>query len=330
MFADITAKATTAPDTPVLLSLLVTSGVFRCLLSGPGTSAAQHGQRGTAGAEQLQPQRVRPRAPAAQPPGRAHSGSASPALGAARGAPRPPSARTEAAPLSGSVLCPLCRERNPRRWGRGTPTLTAGRPQGSAVPSGAASDACRAESGGTPTGSAQRRAPPGTRRGSRGRGGAARRGRGHGSRPVPPRPSPAGAPTWSGGTRTPRAALPHPHSRPPLRRVSGLAEPGRQWAGLARGAVSDWLAAPSIRTLPLREVLGVGPVGNARLRPLGRGREGETRLRPPAAGAALRPCLWPLVASGSPVVAGGVLPACGRGFIRGCCGGAVCERYRLS
>lgn len=172
--------------------------------------------------------------------------------------------------------------------------------------------------------------PPVPRRGSRGRGGAARRGRGHGSRPVPPRPSPAGAPTWSGGTRTPRAALPHPHSRPPLRRVSGLAEPGRQWAGLTRGAVSDWLAAPSIRTLPLREVLGVGPVGNARLRPLGRGSEGETRLRPPAAGAALRPRLWPLVASGSPVVAGGVLPACGRGFIRGCCGGAVCERYRLS
>lgn len=117
--------------------------------------------------------------------------------------------------------------------------------------------------------------------------------------PVPPRSSPAGAPTWSGGTRTLRAALPHLHSRPPLRRVSGLAEPGKQSAGLTSGAVSDWLATPSIRTLPLREVLGAGSVGNARLRPLGRGEEEETRLCPIATGDALRPCLWPLVASPS-------------------------------
>lgn len=37
--------------------------IFRRSLSGPGTSAAQHGQRGTAGAEQLEPSRVHPELP---------------------------------------------------------------------------------------------------------------------------------------------------------------------------------------------------------------------------------------------------------------------------
>lgn len=47
----------------MLLSLIVTPVIFRCLPSGRGTSAAQHGQRGTAGAEQLQPSRVHPELP---------------------------------------------------------------------------------------------------------------------------------------------------------------------------------------------------------------------------------------------------------------------------
>lgn len=238
--------------------------IFRRSLSGPGTSAAQHGQRGTAGAEQLEPSRVHPELPP-----RSHRDGLTPAApdplsGQPAGlpacpqhAPRPPRSRAPSfVPCvarripSGGGAGPPHSPRDapgtpPFRLGlhptRAKPRATAPRP--AALSAGLPPyPAGGAEVGAEPCGGAGPWVP---------------------SRPAPPSPSPAGAPTWSGGMRAPRAALPYLHSRPPLRRVSRLAEPGKQWAVLARGAVSDWLATPSIRTLPLREVLGAGSVSNA-------------------------------------------------------------------